>query len=190
MRRRLAVPPCLCLAVAAGALLGCGPLPTPTAPASMPEVVVGSGPAPARAALVACTYGGPRRLGRVDPKKVPARVVAVVELEARVQLAGVTLAALEVFDGMDTPIGHAVLPANLRRAPKYEPPAEPLDAETLEFDGKVAPGQPVRLWIEVPLSVPLKQVLDSSPVRVEATLDVGDGRQVQVTGRVGALWTG
>ena len=172
------------------ATAGCGPKPSSATPANAPEIDVVGGPAPARLAVLACTYGGPRRLGRVDPTKVPARVVAVVEIEARVPLAGVTVAALEVFDGMDTPIGHGVLPANVRRAPSYQPPAEPLDAETVEFDGKVAPGQPVRLWIETALSVPLKQVLEVSPVRLEATLDVGDGRQVQVTGRVGALWTG
>jgi hypothetical protein len=171
------------------ATASCGPKPPPM-PTSAPEIDVRGGPAPARLEVLACTYGGPRRFGRVDPKKVPARVVAVIEIDAKVPLAGVTVAALEVFDGTDTPLGHGLLPATVRRAPSYQPPAEPLDAETLDFDGKVAPGQPVRLWIEVALSVPLKQVLDVSPVRLEATLDVGDGRQVQVTGRVGALWTG
>jgi len=100
------------------------------------------------------------------------------------------VAALEVFDGSGGRLGYALLPATVRRAPAYQPPAEPLDAETADFDGNVAPGKPVRLWIDVNLDVPLKQLLDVAPAHVQATLDVGNGHQVQVAGRVGALWTG
>jgi hypothetical protein len=169
---------------------GCGPRPAPAGPAGAPEIDVAGAPAPARLALLACTFGGPRRLGRVDVAKVPARVVAVVEVEAKVPLAGVSVASLEVFDASGTRLGYGLTPTTLRRASGYRPPAEPLDAETADFDGTLAPGTPVRLWIDATLDVPLKQLLDVSPARVDATLDLGGGRQVQVTGRVGGLWTG
>jgi hypothetical protein len=180
----------LALLLAAGVGLGCGPRPGSARAGTVREVLVADGPPVAHLDLLACTYGGPRRLGRHDPAKIPARVVAVVELEAEVPLRGVTVAALEVFDGSGTRLGYGLLPATLRRAPRYRPPAEPLDADTVDFDGTVTPGRPVRLWIEAALDVPLQQLLDVSPARVEAILDVGGGQQLRVAGRVGTLWTG
>jgi hypothetical protein len=125
-----------------------------------------------------------------DPKKLPAKVIAVIDVEAEAALTGLSLAAFELYDSAGGRLAYGILPAELRLAPGYEPPAVPYGAETSAFDGRVAAGTTVRLWVEATLDVRLQSLLDVTPERFQVTFSLADGRQVQVGGRVGETWSG
>ncbi|HEY3356274.1 MAG TPA: hypothetical protein VGQ83_23680 [Polyangia bacterium] len=184
MIRRLSL---LTLALALGAA-ACGPRAAP-AREGLELALVEELPAARLRALV-CTYGGERRVSSVEPKKQRGRVVVVLEVEAPAAVSGLTLAAVELFDSSGGRLAYGVMPADLRLAPRFEPPQNPLETETRDFDGKVAPGASVRLWIHAKLDVSLQTLLDVTPAKFQVTLNVQDGRQVTVGGTVGEIWGG